>query len=113
LTPLSGPVAFEAQEGFHQFMMQGIKQGKQKGTNQHDPGPRSFRRASNDHKRGHSRASSHVAYRKLRSICHRLREEKNTSHACLSVFTGSVVMRSITPFFPPALTRYSGSAELG
>ena len=34
--PLSGSVACEAQEGFHQFVMQGIEQGKQEGIDQHN-----------------------------------------------------------------------------
>jgi hypothetical protein len=36
LTPLSGSVAFEAQERFHQFVMHRIEQGKQEGIDQHD-----------------------------------------------------------------------------
>ena len=36
LAPLSGSVAFEAQEGFHEFVMHRIKQGKQEGIDEHD-----------------------------------------------------------------------------
>ena len=36
LAPLAGAVAFEAQEGCNEFLMDGIEQGKQKGIDQHD-----------------------------------------------------------------------------
>src|SRR5260370_33374596 len=63
--------------------------------------PSSFKRASKDHKRGHSSANSYLLKRKYHSICQRLRYAKKTVHACSSVLTGSLV------------TRYSTSCELG
>src|SRR5260370_40429522 len=75
--------------------------------------PSSFKRASKDHKRGHSSANSYLLKRKYHSICQRLRYAKKTVHACSSVLTGSLVTRYITPFFTRALTRYSTSCELG
>src|SRR5260370_8865542 len=75
--------------------------------------PSSFKRASKDHKRGHSSANSYLLKRKYHSICQRLRYAKKTVHACSSVLTGSLLTRYITPFFTRALTRYSTSCELG